>query len=181
MHVRYVDSVLTITTLHLRREGIRQGGELQLCSSHAVPYADNWPRHLVSLHIHQMQQVSRMIGPARIIAQQLFVHHTALALLRYVGDPYTPDPNLASLCAGENVLPQRFVELFREATRVRADDGNIAFLGFEVGQRNVLLDGHVQDIFLRVGCRAGVVSDVLAGDGVFDDLEQVRSGHVDVM
>jgi hypothetical protein len=38
----------------------------------------------------------------------------------------------------------------------------------------------MQDIFLLVGRRLGVVSDMLAGNGMLDDLEQVRR-HPDVV
>jgi hypothetical protein len=59
------------------------------------------------------------------------------------------------------------------------DDSYITVLGVEVVQRNILLDGKVEDIFLRVGGCAGVFSDVLAFDFVFFNFKDrgYRGGH----
>lgn len=150
------------------------GGNLQLSSSHTVTHPHNWPWHLVSLQIYQMQQVSCMVVPTRLIAQKLFIQNAALALLRQVGNPYASDPEVAALGASENVFPQRLVELFREATCVSADYGDVARLRIGIVQRDVLLHSQMQDIFLLIGRRLRVVSDMLAWNGMLDDLEQVR-------
>jgi hypothetical protein len=75
-----------------------------------------------------MQQVSCMVVPTRLVAQKLFIQNAALALLRQVGNPYTSDPEVTALGASENVFPQWLVELFREATCVSADYGDVARL-----------------------------------------------------
>jgi hypothetical protein len=73
-----------------------------------------------------------MVVPTRVVTQKLFIQNAALALLREVGNPYASDPQVAALSASENVFPQRLVELFREATSVGADYGDIAPLGVEI-------------------------------------------------
>ena len=115
-----------------------------------------------------------MVVPTRLVTQKLFIQNAALALLREVGSPYASDPEVTALGANENVFPQRLVELFWEATCVSADYGDVAWLGVGIVQRDVLLHRQMQDIFLLVGRRLGIVSDMLAGNGMLDDLEQVR-------
>ena len=70
-----------------------------------------------------------MVVPTRLVTQKLFIQNAALALLRDVGNPYASDPEVAALGASKNFFPQRLVELFREATCVSADYGDVAWSG----------------------------------------------------
>jgi hypothetical protein len=121
-----------------------------------------------------MQEVSGMVIPTRFITQELFIQNTALALLHKVSNPYASDPKLASLRVSEEFLPERLIELFRKATCMSADQGDVPWLRIWIFQRDILLDSHMQDIFLLVGRRLGVVSDMLARNGMFDDLKNAR-------
>lgn len=57
---------------------------------------------------------------------------------------------------------------------MRSDDRHVARLRIRIVQRNILLDGEMQHLFLRgAGC-ARILSDVLAGRGVLDDAEGER-------
>ena len=103
MDVCNIDSVFPLPQMPAMRMG-RQG-VLQLSSPHTVTYTNNWPWHLISLQIDQMQQVSCVVVPTRLVTQTFFVQNAALALLRNVGNPYTSDPEIARLSTSEDFIP----------------------------------------------------------------------------
>lgn len=52
---------------------------------------------------------------------------------------------------------------------MRCNDCDISGLRVGIVEGNILLHGQMQGIFLFVGCRRWVFSDILARDFVFDD------------
>jgi hypothetical protein len=118
-----------------------------------------------------------MVIPAGVIAKKILIQNTALALLCQICNPYAPYAKVTGCQAGQQVIPQRFIQLFRKAACVRSDDGDIARTWVRIVQRDVLLHRQMEDIFLLVKCRARILANVLRGDCVFDDLE-VSRGHI---
>lgn len=48
-----------------------------------------------------------------VVAQHIFINHTALALLRNIGHPNTTDAKTAGLGPSMDFLPQRLVEFLK--------------------------------------------------------------------
>ena len=55
-----------------------------------------------------------------------------------------------------------------------ADYSDVAWPRTEIAQGDILLHSQVEDIFLLIGRRLGVRSDMLARNGMLDDFEQIR-------
>ena len=54
-----------------------------------------------------------------------------------------------------------------------ADQGDVAWPRVLIFQGDILLHSHMQDIFLLTGRRLGVIPDMLAGDDMFHNREQM--------
>jgi hypothetical protein len=64
-----------------------------------------------------------------------------------------------------------------EAIRMATYDRDISRLGVRVVQRDILLDGKVQDIFLLIGSCLSIFPNMLARNEMLDDTE--LEGHID--
>lgn len=144
-------------------------------TTHAVTDPNDWPRHLVSFRIDQMQQVSRMVVPAGIVAEACLVQDIALTRLDAVRNPNAPDPPTMSGRLLPEIVPEWFVKFFGKAVRVGGEDRDISRAGTWIVQWNVLLYAQVQHLFLRVCCCIGILADVLSGDFV---LNRPEGSHI---
>lgn len=145
-----------------------------------VADADEGARHLRAEHVRHVQQVARVVVPARVVAQEVLVEGAAAPLVRHVGDPDPADPEppgLPLMGARVELGPHRLVQLLGEPVRVRSDDRHVARLRVRVVQRDVLLDVDVQHVFLGVARRPRPFPYVLCRYGVFFDLEWERHGY----
>lgn len=76
-----------------------------MISSETVSNANDRPRHLITFHIDQMQKVSSVIMPSRIIAQKSFVQYAAIPLMGNVGYPYASNAKTMLLRAIQDLVP----------------------------------------------------------------------------
>jgi hypothetical protein len=136
-----------------------------------------------------------MIVPAWIIPEKVLIHDAALALLRNIRYPNTTDVEPEIFEPGQYFLPEWLVELLNhvssfvgrqgrpcqpyldKAICMATYDRDISRFGVRVVQRNILLDGKVQDIFLLIGSCLGIFPNMLARHDMLDDTE--LEGHVD--
>jgi hypothetical protein len=94
-----------------------------------MPDADDGPGHFRALDVDQVQEIPRMVEPAgwsgvlisiqqlhiirskhTVVAQDIFINHTALALVRDIGHPDAADAKAVGLGPSMDFLPQRLVE-----------------------------------------------------------------------
>ncbi len=139
-----------------------------------VADADDGPRHLGAEDVGQVQQVPRLIVPARVVAELALVQLAAPPLVRHVGDPDAADPEAGGAAARVQVGPERLVQLLRKPVRVRAQDRHVAGLRRGVVLRDVLLHVQLQHVLLAVRGCARPLPDVLAGHHVLSDVEGER-------
>ena len=59
--------------------------------------------------------------------------------------------------------------------RMRRNDRDISRLRLRIVERDILLHGQVEILFLVVGCRGWVFADILAGDQMFHDAKDVTT------
>ena len=87
---------------------------IQVCAAHAVTYTDDGPRHFFALDVDKVKEVSGVVEPAgymhlvsivpagdekrshTVVAQEVFVYYTALALVRDIRHPYAS--NAEAIC-----------------------------------------------------------------------------------
>lgn len=59
---------------------------------------------------------------------------------------------------------------------MRPNDRDIPRLRIRIVERDILLYGQVEILFLIVGCRGWVFADILAGNHMFHDAKLVTTG-----
>lgn len=69
------------------------------------------------------------------------------------------------------LLPQGLIKLFAVSVGVGSNDSNITWLRSRIVDGGVLLDFYLQGIVVPISGRARVLSDVLAEDSMFPDME----------
>ena len=129
-----------LTLYHVRQQAWAiKTTPLQLIPAHTVAYSDDGPRHRCPFEIDHMEQISRMIVPMRIIAQQPLVQDPTRALLSYVGCPDASDSPAMLRRPSKQIIPEWLIELFREPVCARRDNCHVAGLWSGIRTRYVLL------------------------------------------
>lgn len=137
------------------------------------------------------------MGERTVIAQPVFVDNTALALMRYIGYPDTPNTKSVGFRTSVEFFPERFVEFLfnhrcqftypvsmvrishlRKPIGMRPNDSNISRLGIRIVQRNILLYGQIQRLLLFVGRGCWVLPDMFAWDDMLHDAKGTRRHSV---
>lgn len=119
-----------------------------------MTYANDRTRHAEV--VDAVQEISRVIIPRGVIAEEVFIEDSALALLRHVCNPNASNAEPMLFCPGVNILPERLVKLLDGMSGVPGLLGKITCLREAIGmssyyrdiarswvwivQRNVLLD-----------------------------------------
>lgn len=62
-----------------------------MSTTHAMADSNDRTGHLITLQVDKIEKISGMIEPAGVIPQTVLVDNTALALMRYISHPDTPD------------------------------------------------------------------------------------------
>lgn len=94
-------------------------------ASHAVSDSDDWPGHFSPLDVDEMKQVARVVEPAcwlvvsipfgggcgslTVVAQGIFIDHTAFSFPGYVGHPDAPNAESSFFRPSVDFLPERLV------------------------------------------------------------------------
>lgn len=133
----------------------------QYVGSKGMSNANNGAGHIGAEDVDHMQQIAGVVVPARIIAHGVLIQNTAVALVCDVGDPYATDPKPVRFGRLIQLRPEGLVQLFGKAIGMGAYDSDIARLRIRVILGDVLLDGQIEDIVLRVDGSPRVFSDVL--------------------
>lgn len=170
---------------------------LHLCTAHTVCHAHQWALHLFAKQVDHEEQVTRMVeirgcmlrwpcqrdgtkiwaqAARTIITLRMLIHDPTGSLVRAICEPDPSNGRPARPQRLPEIVPHRLIHLFGKAIGMGGNDRDGSLAAGIVMLGDVMLDGHVQSVFLTLFSGVRVFANVLCGRYVLLYMEMLH-GH----